>query len=378
MTQALGHNLELAAARLGIAEAQGRLQQAGRMANPELESEIKPNVRGREYSLGAGFMQKFPLTNRLRLEKAISRAELAAAEAEVKIAERKLAGNVRTLGVKILSLQASRELKEQQRQTSQQLVTAATKAAALAEGSGLEAAQLELEAQQLSLELLKIEGEQTALHAELRPLLGLATRDAVEITGNLSGLAMPANAVPEVGSRAEMQMAQAKIAAAHHGIALAKASRWQDLGVGLGVAVDRQEDAPDGLQTDGIIGVKFSLPLPLWNSQEGKIHEAEATAARSEKAAEALQAQVLAEAATAYAEMAAARRIVDQISNVLLPKAREIEQKFTNFYEHAQPGTQLVEVLRSRDKRLALEQTRLEALSAFHLAGIRLQAALGH
>src|SRR5690606_31038200 len=75
---ALRNNPELAAARLSIAEARGRLAQAGRLPNPELESAIRPNVRGREYSAEIGFVQKFPLTNRLRLERAVSGAALAA------------------------------------------------------------------------------------------------------------------------------------------------------------------------------------------------------------------------------------------------------------------------------------------------------------
>ncbi len=62
------NNADLAAARFSIDEASARLLQAGRLSNPEVESELTPNVRGREYTFGIGFSQKFPLTNRLRLE----------------------------------------------------------------------------------------------------------------------------------------------------------------------------------------------------------------------------------------------------------------------------------------------------------------------
>ena len=88
---ALTHNPTLAAARLRIEEARGRLQQSGRLSNPELEFDFTRNTMGREGSLGVALMQRFPLTARLRHEKAVSRAELAAAEAEVRDGERKLA-----------------------------------------------------------------------------------------------------------------------------------------------------------------------------------------------------------------------------------------------------------------------------------------------
>ncbi|HZJ15742.1 MAG TPA: TolC family protein, partial [Chthoniobacteraceae bacterium] len=87
--RALAHNPGLVAARLRIDEAQGRLRQSGRLSNPELEVELSRNVRSPEGAWSVGFKQQFPLTARLRLEKAISSAELAAAVAEVRNEERK-------------------------------------------------------------------------------------------------------------------------------------------------------------------------------------------------------------------------------------------------------------------------------------------------
>ena len=66
-------------------------------------------------------MQKFPLTARLRLEKAVTRAELAAAEAEVRNAERKLAAEVSTAAVKLLGLGGQQALRERQLGNSREL-----------------------------------------------------------------------------------------------------------------------------------------------------------------------------------------------------------------------------------------------------------------
>ena len=104
---ALRNNPTLAAARLRIEEARGRLKQAGRLSNPEFDVEFDRNTRIPEGSLGLTLSQKFPVTARLRLEKAVSRAELAAAEAEVRNAERKLAAEVQTVVVKLLALAES-------------------------------------------------------------------------------------------------------------------------------------------------------------------------------------------------------------------------------------------------------------------------------
>lgn len=375
---ALSHNPELAAARFSIAEAQGRLLQSGRRTNPELESDLRPHLRGREISYGIGFMQKFPLTNRLRLEKAVSAAGVTLAEAEVRAAELKLATAVRTVGVKWLSLDGSKALKEKMIANSRELAASAAKIAAQAEGSGLEATQFELEAQQLALDLLQLDATRAALEGEARPLLGVPVTESVEFTGSLPEPAEPADASSNVSHRADYQAALARLEAARQNVALSKAHKWEDAGVGLSASVDRTEDAPDGLQTDGFIGIKFSLPLPFWNKNEGKIKEAEATVSRTEMEAEAVAAQARAEGAAALGEMKAALRIVQETNGKLLPKAREIEEKIAAFYKQAQPGTQLTDVLRSREKRLAIEQASLDALRTYHLARIRFNAALGH
>jgi outer membrane protein, heavy metal efflux system len=377
VAHALKANPDLAAARCSIDEARGRLLQSGQLSNPELESELKPNVRGREFSVGIGFVQRFPLTNRLQLEKQVSEAELAAAQAEVKAAEWQVASMVRQLGIKLLSLEQSRALKNQQITNSKKIAQSAADLAKRAEGSETEAAQFELEAQQLAIDLLMIDSEKATLSGELRPWLGITTEREIEITGALPEISLPASAMLEVTQRDDFQAAQARIAAARQHVALARANQWDDATIGLAAEVERAEDAPDGLETDGFIGLKFSLPLPWWHKNEGKIKEAEATVQRTEKEADALAMKAQAEATAALAEMKAAARLVAQTTETLLPKAQEIEDKLNRFYQQAQPGATLADVLRAREKRLSLEQARLDALRTYHLARIRFTAAQG-
>ena len=74
---ALARSPDLAAARLAIEEAQGRGVQSGRLSNPELEAELKPQVNlgglGMQGTWALGFTQRFPLTTRLRLERTDTR-----------------------------------------------------------------------------------------------------------------------------------------------------------------------------------------------------------------------------------------------------------------------------------------------------------------
>lgn len=378
VSRALSRNPGLLAARFTVAEAEGRLIQSGRFTNPELESELKPNVRGREFSFGVGFMQRFPLTDRLRLEKALSRTEVAIAVAEVREAERQLAAEVRQAAVKLLGIQAVMELKATQISQTDELVNLSAKAAEAAEGSALDAAQLELEQQQIRIGLLQSEGEKSSLVFTLKPLLGLTPADGLEISGNLSAPdSNSTKAQPNVVDRPDFQASQARSAAARQNITIQQKSRWEDAAFGLSTEIERSEDAPDGLGTDGFIGLKFSVPLPFWNKNEGNIQAALATASRAELETRAVAAGIRAEAASARAEMAAAARIYDAAAGTLLPRARELEDKFLQFYRKGEPGAELDSLLRARARRHDLETARLNALRDWHLAKSRLRAALG-
>jgi cobalt-zinc-cadmium efflux system outer membrane protein len=374
VNHALKNNPDLAAARYSIEQARGRLIHSGRLLNPELETELKPNVRGREFSFSAGFMQKYPLTNRLWLERTISEAEVRVAEAEVLNAGRLLSAEVRTQAVKLQAISSMKGLKEQQKKNSAALQGEAALLAKAGEGSGLDAAQFELEAQQLSLDVLQLETEATVLAGTLRPLLGLKATESVIISG---GLPEPSGGggAPAVEQRPDYRAARAKEEAARTGIELARKNKWEDASYGLMYEREQVEDEGYGLKKEDFIGFKFSIPLPFWNKNEGKIHEAEATAARAAKERSALAQQIRAEAAAAGAEMAMAVRVISQISGTLLPAAVKLEENFAQAKTNGQ--AQPVDVLRAREKRLALEAARLNALRDYHLARVRLLSAQG-
>lgn len=368
-------NPDLAAARWSIEEARGRLIQSGRLQNPELEAELKPNVRGRgEVSFSVGFMQRYPLTNRLWLERSVSEAELRAAEAEVANARRLLTAEVRTAAVKILALQQQKALKENQRSNSVALAAAAAKTAQQGESSSLEAQQFELEAQQLSLDLLQADAEIAAHTGTLRPLLGLPATESLSLSGELAAPSKP-GAGADPAARPDYRAAVERENAARTSVEVARQSKWGDAGFGLTAEVERAEDAPDGKSTDGFIGFRFSVPWPLRNKNEGKIHEASAAAIKAGKEREALALRIRSEAEAARAEMAAAAKIIEQSSGPLLAKAKELEESFAKAKAAAQATPS--DVLRAREKRLALEAAHLNAVRDWHLARIRLLAAQG-
>jgi len=371
---ALKRNATLAAARYRIEEARGRLQHSGRLTNPELELDFTRNTRGPEGSASIALMQRFPLTSRLRHEKAISRAELAAAESEVRDAERRLAAEVRAAAVKLLSLRDQRSLRAKQLSNSRELSEFLVKRVTAGEASQVDASQVELESRQIEVENLTLAADEVVLLGDLRPLLGLASDERITITGELATpSATPA--AREVAGRPDILAAQSRAEAARSMILEQRARRWEDIGVGASYSRDRTLDAPEPVETEQIVGFRFSLPLPIWNNNSGRIREAEAAALRAQKEVDATRLNANAEVIAALGAMSAYAKLIGELDDKVLPAATRIEEQLRSNYSTGL--TPLTDVLRARTRRLELERQRLDALRDYQLARIRHGAALG-
>ncbi|MDP2023401.1 MAG: hypothetical protein Q8L16_21170, partial [Hydrogenophaga sp.] len=104
---------------------------------------------------------------------------------------------------------------------SLELAAVATRTAALGEGSGVEAAQFELEAQELAVQRIQLESDRAVLVGSLRPLLGVAAPESIEISGEL----LPAHVPGETGetslaTRPDYQAALARRESADRALAL--------------------------------------------------------------------------------------------------------------------------------------------------------------
>ncbi len=367
-------NPDLAAARLRIQEAVGRMNQSGRPANPELESAFESNSAFREGRLELGLSQRFPVTGRLRLEKELSATEMRAAEAEVREVERKLASKAREAVVKILAARQRRLLLEKQVSLSKEFAAFLTEVAAKGEGSVIDAGQAELEATSLAIEIRQLDAAEAALAGELKPLLGMRPGELLSVGGTLPEPALPA-AGADPSQRPDFQLAKLEAQAAAQGVTLEQARRCDDVEGGIFAAAERGEDVPDGYDNEAVIGLRFKIPLPFWNKNEGAIQEAGARKERKEMEAAALARNIRLEAEAARTEMRQWAEVIREINETLLPLAEEQSALTETTFRNGQGEIQ--SVLRSREKRLELAAARLDALREFHLALVRHETALG-
>jgi cobalt-zinc-cadmium efflux system outer membrane protein len=366
-------NPQLAAARLRIQEAAGHVKQSGLLPNPELESSTEVNSPLREGRLQVEISQRFPLTDRLQLEKEISLTELRSSEAEVREVERQLIHQARTAVVKWLALREHSDLFIEQTRNARQLADSLSGAAATGEGSALAAGQAKLATASLAIETRRLNATRAELAGELKFLLGIPPSEPLNVSGRL-----PAPALPEtpakVSQRPDLQAAKLATAAAAQEVQLARAKRYDDVEAGIFAAAQRSEDAPDGMDNEAIVGIRFKIALPFWNKNEGAIEKAKARHNRLHLESTALTRSIQQDAQSALAEMTEWAALIDEITQHLLPLADEQSKQAAAAYQNAEEDIQ--GLLRTREKRLELATARLDALREFHLARIRHASAI--
>ena len=366
-------NPELAAARLAISEAVGRMRQSGRLENPELEVEAEHNDDFAERRLEIGLRQKFPVTSRLRLERELGATRVRAAENEVREVANRLTGEARAALVELLALRERRALVRQQSEVSGELADFIQESARKGEASSIDAGQARLETSRFSTELRRLQAEEQRALGTLKPLLGMSPGERLHVSGALPGLRLPEGADP--AGRPAMEIARLAVLEAEQQVAIERSRRFGDVAAGVFVGAERVVDAPEAADKEGIVGIRFTVPLPFWDKNEGNIEAAEARAERRRKEAYALDREIRLGAEAARAEMLEWAKMAREVEDELLPQAAEQTDLAEQAWRDGQGD--LLTVLRSREQRLELAAARLEALTQFQLARVRYQTVLG-
>ncbi len=282
----LRHNPELAFYQAEIEAAKGERRSAATWQNPEISSQVgQKRVRGGGLSeegvaWAVTVQQPFEWPGRIPLRKAIANRQVKLAELGLAQFKSVLASRARYLGFGLFVSQekaaATREVAERFRQLREVLVQR--------DPAGL-TPQLEtriIEASELTLWRKATQAELALREAmlELNQLRGVALSNRIVL--------QPVECVfPPVPTDAdllaaaatnnfELQMRQVELE--QHGLklSLARKDGYPSFGIGPYYA---QEEAAD---RERQVGIAVSVPLPLWNRNQGSIETAEARRKQAE------------------------------------------------------------------------------------------------
>lgn len=370
---ALATDRELRAARMEVEAAQARVDAAGRLADPEFQLEV---AGGRDFEgrVEIGFAQRFPLTARLAIEKKLSRLAVDAAAAEVELREREVAASVREAYFRLAGARAAKTMHERQAGIGSALAETVRTQASEGQSSALEAGEADLETARLKVAAEEAEVTEITAREALCTRLSLPMGGKIELTTPLTlptALPPPKNPGPPPAVR----LAEIAAEAARTDIRLARAMGWDDVAVGLFVEGERFRDEPEGIETEGLLGMRMTVPLPLWRNTKTEVRAREAAAQAREERLQAARLAARNAATATRLQMESRYRTALRIERETLPAARKLADEAEEARLRGEIGLQ--EVLRIRTRVAELEAAAIESSVQYHIQTARWLDASG-
>ena len=387
--RALASNGELAAARIEIERARGRLRQAGLRPNPTLEVEqttgrFTGSADERETSVGVALPIELGARRKRRVE--LAQAELEAVEAEVADRERRLTLEVMTVYAEALS--ALRELETTESINQVDLQTTRFVQARVNEGESapLELNLLRTEVDRLRARRALVEGRLTTALLRLKALAGISDAEPLRLREDLTTvrqLAFPqsvdAGIAIALRSRPDLRLARLNEEVAEAGLQLARASASPDLTAFTRYSVSRSafEDTPVGVLRDRDKTLTFgvSVGIPIFNRNQGNKAEAAALISQARTRREFLEQIIRSEVQSAYARYEAAHSAALTFEQGVIGRSTENIRVIRAAYELGQ--FQITDLLSEQRRLLDSQREYIETLTEQYRALAALQAALG-
>ena len=176
--------------------------------------------------------------------------------------------------------------------------------------------------------------------------------------------------------RPDLEAARRGVERADANRALAGTEIWEDWTVGLGYERTRDVfDPPIGTKRDSFLSLGLTVPLPLWNRQQGRIAAAEAERHRSRRSRDALVLHIEEEIRAAEAQVRTLRVSVDAYAQDILPEATRSQELFERGYRQGLVG--IAELLQAQRQYNESRSLYFELLGDLRQAAIALEAATG-
>ncbi|HVG64105.1 MAG TPA: TolC family protein [Hyalangium sp.] len=310
MSEALARSPEVAAARAEEASAEGVLAADSRWVreNPSLEVEYGTDAVTQdqgERRLSVAISQQLQVAGQRGLRVERGEAALAAARARRRAVELSVAREVADAAAEWVRRQAHVRLAEEALTAARTLEEAAARRFAAGDVAELERNAAALERARAEARAAQARAEAAGTRALMNRLLGRPASAPLELT--LEPLAVSEEARAELP---ELEAARAEAEAARVEVDLLRRERIPDPTVSLEYEQEKRFEehatGPD-LHTASMVVARLSVPLPLWNRNQGELAAARARRAAREAEREGREREVEAERISARERYEAAR-----------------------------------------------------------------------
>jgi cobalt-zinc-cadmium efflux system outer membrane protein len=212
------------------------------------------------------------------------------------------------------------------------------------------------------LERVQLEHDLAAAKATLAAAWGARTVTFTAVRGDLAHVTAPppeAEFLATVDANPDLARWATELAQRAAALDLAKARRIPDLTVGVG---GRHFDEDD---TSGAV-VELSIPLPIFDRNQGGIAEAHERLAKAKAEQAAAEAAVRSALGRAYQDLHAAWDRVVSLRDRVIPRARAVFRGADDAYQRGL--YRWLEVLDAQRTLFAVRDQYIQALAAYHVA----------
>lgn len=358
----------LAEARAQLAAAEGRLQQATRLPNPEAIARVESAPREPAFLVGAS--QRVPLGKRLTAAREVQERERESLQHEVAGRTREVRRRAHGAFATALFADEAHRLNSRLADAASETVRLARVRAAAGDAAADETERAELELARARAELARAAALREQAFTALSATLGTPRPAVHSLSGSLdAGLELPVleTIAAELATHPALAQAQADTAAALARVSLARAERVPDLTFEL---LFRRDEATKRNGFD----VGFSVPLPVFDRNQGREKEARAQQSAAEARALRTQAELETELRAAHGELADSLAHAGQLQAEVLPRLARLAA-LTETRVTAGDAT-TADLLPLQRESAATHLARLDALRDAHQAWARLRPLL--
>ncbi len=375
--RALRDSPELRAFDWSAEGALARIRQAALWPNPEIELE-RENFGGSGEFSGTGgaedtlaLTQLLPLGGEIKNRRRLAEAERDLASWDYHAARLKVVLNTSRRYIAALAASRRLDLARRELEVARKLESITEKRVEFGDASTVERARVAVPVVEAELELIRAELANTAARQRLALAWGERGLADTRLTGTLDTLAplpAPSALVATVNNSPDVARWAAEISAREAATQLARAEAVPNPVLRVGV---KREHRPDD---HGLI-VGISLPLPLFDRNQGARTAARAAENAAWENLRAAELKIESTLSSAYFSLALAHAESSALRERALPAAREAyEATFKAFGAGQLP---FLDVLDASRTLLDLERRQVDALIAYHNAQAELTALLG-
>lgn len=321
---ALARNKDLQAAREVLSQAEARLRQARLRRNPSLDlSKTTDAIFANEGEGGFSVMLSQPIelggkrTERIR----VADAGIEVSKAEIAEAERQLVGRLRTAFVQVVGASTRLELFDRLNRVNEQTVNVMNVRLRSGDASRLDSRLLLAQTNQLRAERVRTEGQITELLLEIRSLAGLAANELLTLKRPSQPVSVRQSEdellAKAFDSRPDVRAARLREALTEAGIDLARSQAVPNVAASVRYGRESvvQQLSGAGLrrafERENVIEFGVSIPLPIFNREQGNIAEAASRRVQATRERESLEQKVRTEVTTALRRYETVRNRLD-------------------------------------------------------------------